>query len=178
MLFAASATSSAWHVSHFTFTIFAGWGKSLMDVWQSVHPRTAWTLAACFSGGMEMLLPFSDFMSGCPWQARQASSCFRGWGGFSWSRAERDRGINASSARDRQKILPCVRILQRRGYFERVATVICIRSSSPTGRKMAARRYFSPRSVRTLGFDSSTASRLWQAEQSFVIIWPSALVWL
>src|SRR5215831_9461164 len=38
--------------------------------------------------------------------------------------------------------------------------------------------YFSPRSARTLGLVSSKASKSWRVEQSLVIVWPSALVWL
>jgi len=36
--------------------------------------------------------------------------------------------------------------------------------------------YFIPRSVRILGFSSSAARTWWHAEQSLVIVWPSALV--
>src|SRR5215470_12005112 len=66
--------SSVWQMEHSTFAIFAGCGKSLIDVWQSVQPRTLWALAACFAGLMEMSLPLWDFIPGLPWQARQASS--------------------------------------------------------------------------------------------------------
>ena len=38
--------------------------------------------------------------------------------------------------------------------------------------------YFIPRSVRTLGFSSPAARTSWHAEQSFVMVCPSALVWL
>lgn len=39
-----------------------------------------------------------------------------------------------------------------------------------------AKAYFTPSSVRTFGFSSPTASRLWHAEQSLVMVWPSLLV--
>jgi hypothetical protein len=38
--------------------------------------------------------------------------------------------------------------------------------------------YFIPRSVKTLGFSSPAARTSWHAEQSLVMVWPSALVWL
>jgi hypothetical protein len=36
--------------------------------------------------------------------------------------------------------------------------------------------HFIPRSVNTLGFSSPAARTWWHAEQSFVMVWPSALV--
>jgi hypothetical protein len=36
--------------------------------------------------------------------------------------------------------------------------------------------YFNPRSVKTLGCSSAVAKNSWQAEQSLVMVWPSALV--
>ena len=40
----------------------------------------------------------------------------------------------------------------------------------------ASEAYFIPKSVSTLGFSSPVAKSWWHAEQSFVIVWPSALV--
>src|SRR5215470_17060743 len=77
-LVAKDFASVSWQVAHSTLAIFAGWGKSLMDVWQSVQPRTAWALAACFAGLVEISLPLSDFIPELPWHARQASSFFTG----------------------------------------------------------------------------------------------------
>jgi hypothetical protein len=42
----------------------------------------------------------------------------------------------------------------------------------------AAQPYFIPIVVRILGFSSPDARTSWQAEQSLVMVWPSALVWL
>jgi hypothetical protein len=58
--------SSAWHVAHFTLAIFPGCGNSLMAVWQSLQPRTAWALAACLAGSIEMFFPASDFIPAWP----------------------------------------------------------------------------------------------------------------
>jgi hypothetical protein len=66
--------SSVWQVAHWTLTILAGCGKSLMEVWQSLQPRTPWALAACLAGSIEMLFPASDFIPAWPWHARHSSS--------------------------------------------------------------------------------------------------------
>jgi len=62
---------------------------------------------------------------------------------------------------------------------------LLLSQSSPTSRRIAASpRHFgpllstTPKSVSTLGAASSTASRLWQAPQSWVTLRPSALAWL
>src|ERR1035437_9747762 len=60
--------SSAWQGAHCTLAILAGCGNSLMVVWQSLQPRTAWALAACLAGSMEMLFPAADFIPASPWQ--------------------------------------------------------------------------------------------------------------
>jgi hypothetical protein len=51
-------------------------------VWQSVQAKIPWALAACFVGSIEMLLPLPEVIPGWPCQARQLSSCLRGWGAF------------------------------------------------------------------------------------------------
>src|SRR5271166_3963780 len=66
--------SSAWQVAHCTLAIFGGCGNSLMEVWQSLQPRTACAPAACLAGSMEMLLPALDFIPASPWQARHSWS--------------------------------------------------------------------------------------------------------
>jgi len=72
-----------------------------MAVWQSVQPKIPCTLAACFAGSIEMLFPLSDFMPAWPWQARQLSSCLRGWGdcecGFAWDRAQAAGGVQTET---------------------------------------------------------------------------------
>jgi len=51
-----------------------------MLAWQSLQLRVPWTLAACFAGSIDMLLPPAEVIPGWPWQARQLSSCLSGWG--------------------------------------------------------------------------------------------------
>src|SRR5271157_3336391 len=66
--------SSAWQVAHCTLATFAGCGNSLMAVWQSLQPRTAWALAACLAGLIEMFFPAPDFIPASPWHARHSWS--------------------------------------------------------------------------------------------------------
>src|SRR5579872_4803273 len=63
-----------------------------MVEWQSWQARVPWALAACFMGSIETLLPPAEVIPVWPWQARQLSSCFRGWGPFAWARAWTEMG--------------------------------------------------------------------------------------
>src|SRR5208282_1536968 len=66
--------SSAWQVAHFTLAILSGCGNSLMEVWQSLQLSTAWALASCLAGLMEMFFPAADFIPASPWHARHSWS--------------------------------------------------------------------------------------------------------
>jgi hypothetical protein len=59
-------------------------------------------VAAVFE--IKMLLPLSDFIPGCPWQARQFSSCFKGVGDLACARMlEGMRAINMRRQRPKSE---------------------------------------------------------------------------
>ncbi len=140
-----------------------------MAVWQSVQPKVPWTLAACLTGSIEMLLPLAEVIPAWPWQARQVSSCFRGWGAFGWA-------TNASRCQDANgKKNECKK--HRHGRLSSIVRLDLLRVASFSASSTpAVCSYFIPRSVRILGFSSPAARTSWHAEQSLVMVWPSALV--
>ena len=125
-----------------------------MVAWQSVQPRMPWTLAACLAGSSEMLLPLADVIPGWPWQARQLSSCGRGWGGFACARA---RVVDNAPVRRKQTEMNKIKFghlttsAARDARFGKFNLPLVIPAS------YLIHTYFIPRSVRTLGFSSPAA---------------------
>jgi hypothetical protein len=77
-----SAACFAWQVAHSTLEIFAGSGKSLIAVWQSLQPRMPCTLAACFCRRMGNIHALFRFHARLPVAGETSLILHQGLSGF------------------------------------------------------------------------------------------------
>ncbi len=158
--------SAVWHVPHFT-RAGVSCGKSFpsKSAWQPVHPKLPWMEAANFlpSTNSETVLPARVVvMVLSPWHARHSAP-----GGSAAAPAARPGLLATRSKSAVARSGATIRNLPFQ-VFLRAILLSAISTFCPA--------YFMPTSVSTFGFSSCTASKLWHAEQSLVMVWPSALV--
>src|ERR1700693_6321560 len=108
-----------------------------------------------------MLRPDSDFIPGCPWQARH-----------SWLLP---CGVRATTAvgSDSPSHIAAWQHRWQREDFMRIP-----RPARRTRPSALWRGYCIPRSVKIFGLASWIESRLWQGEEALVVISPAALTWV